>query len=380
MRGVVDPVPVHLMGGTDRAGARRRYWRARRLARGRRGVVAVVGTLLSLLVFFALFGIFITQYVPLWMTDNESQFTSQAAGSFAQFKQGVDLQYTLDGPPTFGTSFTISSGGVPLFAQPTEGTLVFLPSTCPNGFYTSSTASSPAALGQPVTPSYCVFENLTLSNGPPAQGVPTGIFFSQHVASGVLEMSLPNRYYTPQTFYFEDDAVIQSQGGSQQLMLLPPPLNVTSAGGNTSVAASFLALYGNASTVIGLGSQQVYSHLRFAQTVTSRGVTAPNQGPLFNMTFEIGTQYPCAWQQYLRPMMTASGVPFWSTGSAAPHTSYFNWTISLTKLAAETIPVSASACYSASGTTTVLTLRLTNVNFATVFYAAAQLNLGIGGT
>ena len=354
----------------------------------------MVGTLLSLLVFFALFGIFITQYVPLWMTDNESQFTSEAAASFAQFKQGVDLQYTLNGPPTFGTSFTISSGGVPLFAQPTEGTLVFLPSTCPKGFSTSSTTSTPAGWGQPLDSTHCVFENLTLSNGPPAQGVPTGIFFSEHVATGVLQMGLPNRYYTPQTFYFEDDAVIQSQGGSQQLMLLPPPLNVTSVGGNitsvggtltlvggnTSLTASFLDLYGNASSVIGQGAQEVYSHLRFAQTITSHGVvTSPTQGPLFNMTFEIGTQYPCAWQQYLRSMMTSSGVPYSPGGQPYPDT-YYNWTSSLTKLHSQTIPVNSSACYSSNGATTVITLRLTDLSFATVFYAATQLNLGIGGT
>ncbi len=318
--------------------------------------------------FFALFGIFLTQYVPLWMTDNESQFTSQASSSFAQFKAGVDLQYVLAGPPSIGTTFTMSSNGVPLIAQPTQGTLVFLPTTCPNGFATKTAGSSVA--GQPVSSSYCVFENITLSAGPGGSGL-----YSQHIASGVLEMGLPNRYYSAQTFYFEDDAVIESQGGLQQIMSLAPPLNVSTAGGNTSVTTSFLNLIGNASTVIGQGSQQVFSHLRYAQVVTSNGARV---GPrsLLNLTFEIGTQYPCAWQGFLRSMMNSSGVPYAATPTAYPATSY-NWGSPLTHAA--TIPVPASACFSASNTY-IVALNVVDVSYATVFYAGTQLTLGVGGT
>ncbi len=342
-------------------------------------MVAVVGTLLALLVFFALFGIFLTQYVPLWMTDNESQLSSEASASFAQFKQGVDLQYLLDGPQSVGTSFTISSQGVPLLAQPTQGTLTFLPTTCPNGFYTKGTSGSPANWGQPTNPAYCIFQNLTLSFGPARLGVPTGIFYTQHVASGVLEMTLPNRYFTPQTFYFEDDAVVQSQGGAQQIMVLPPPLNVTTVAGNTSVSSSFLQLYGNASTVLGQGAQQVFSHLRYSQAVSSLGRVGSNGGTRFNLTFEIGTQYPCAWQGFLESMMNGSGVPFSQTGLAYP-TTYYNWTNALVRAPVATIPVSVSTCSTTNGGTVLLSLRVTNVNFATAFYAGAQVSLGIGGT
>ena len=190
----------------------------------------MVGTLLALLVFFALFGIFLTQYVPLWMTDNESQFTAQTATSFAELKEDIDTQYILGGPPTFGSSFTLASNGIPLLAQPTEGTLAFLPTTCPGGFYTKATTSSPGLYGQPASPSYCVFENVTLSVGPGGSGP-----YTQHVPSGVLEMLLPNRYYNTQTFYFEDDAVVQSQGGVQQILTFPPPLNVTTINSNLSL-------------------------------------------------------------------------------------------------------------------------------------------------
>ena len=323
----------------------------------------MVGTLLALLVFFALFGIFITQYVPLWMTDNESGFTSEASASFANFKAGVDDQYILNGPPTYGTSFTISSGGVPLLAQPTEGTLLFLPTTCPAGFNTGSSGGTIA--GQPVHPTYCVFENITLSAGPGGSGL-----YSQHVPSGVLEMVLPNRYYSAETFYFEDDAVVQSQGGPQQILALPPPLSVTTVTGNTSVATSFLQLYGNASTVIGQGAEQVFSHLRYSQTVSSNGGGTP-----FTLTFEIGTQYPCAWSHYLQSLMSSSGV-------AASHyviNAWANWTSPASSWTSPTT-VPNSACTGGTGQTTVLRLQIQDVNYATVFYAGAQVSLGIGGT
>jgi hypothetical protein len=363
------------MGGANVARAGRRYRRARRLRRDPRGLVAVVGTLLALLVFFALFGIFLTQYLPLWMTDNESQFTSQAATSFANFKQAVDSQYVLDGPQSIGTAFTISSQGVPLLAQPTEGTLVFLPTTCPGGFYLKGTAGATALnYGQPVVPSYCVFENISLSTGPGGSGL-----YSQHVPSGVLEMVLPNRYFNAQTFYFEDDAVIQSQGGYQQIVTLPPPLNVTTVSGNTTVYSSFLQMYGNASTVIGQGSEEVFSHLRYSQLVTSNGKTTANGGhTLFNVTFEIGTQYPCAWQRQLWSIMNVSGVPYSTTKLAYP-TTYFNWT-NPTTTNTQTIPVAPSGCLTTNGATTVISLRINNVDYADLWSAGVQVAVGIGGT
>ena len=378
MHGVDDPVPVYRMGGRNRSYARRRYLRSRRLRGNRRAVVAVVGTLLALLVFFALFGIFLTQYVPLWMTDNESQFTSQTSASFAQFKSNLDQQYLLDGPPTYGTPFTISSQGVPLIAQPTQGTLSFLPTTCPSGF---SVSKSTGIIGQPMSPGYCVFQNLTLTVGPGGSGV-----YSQHVASGVLQMQLPNRYYNGQTFYFENDAVVQSQGGFQQVLALPPPFNVSTVGGvatvgsNTSVVTSFLQLYGNASTVVGQGTEQVYSHLRFSDTVTSNGRSG---GSSFALQYEIGTQYPFAWQRYFLSMMNASGL-----SPAANPTQpfyYYNWSEPCSSSAwfnsvGGLRYVTTNGCTTFNGATTVLNLTLMNVNYATVFYAGAQVALGIGGT
>ena len=82
--------------------------------------------------------IFLTQYVPLWMSDNEAQFTANAAASFGLLKSSIDSQYVLGAPQTYGLPVQISSDSVPLLAQPTQGTLTFLPQICPKGFATAT--------------------------------------------------------------------------------------------------------------------------------------------------------------------------------------------------------------------------------------------------
>ncbi len=333
----------------------------------------MIGTLLALLVFFALFGIFLTQYVPLWMTDNEAMYTSQASTSFATLKSVIDEQYALDGPQTVGTPFQVSSQGIPLIAQPTQGTLEFLPNSCPGsggvGFFSATAtggakgnggaSSSTAQYGQPVTPTFCVFANVTESIGP--GGVPN---YGQQIASGTLQMILPNRYYSPETFYMEEDGVVQSQSSTYQVLAFPPPLNISYAGGNTTITTSFLQLYGNASAVVGQGSQEVYSQLRYASLQTSNG-----RGTPFTFTYEIGTQYPCAWDPFLYKLVTQSGVPaadYKLAGNFSHAESYI-----LT-------PSYTGSCYSGSGATTILAFSLTTVNYAQVYVAGVQITMGIG--
>jgi hypothetical protein len=379
------------MGGTNSPAAGRRYRRARRLRHESRGVVAVIGTLLALLVFFALFGIFLTQYVPLWMTDNESLLVAESSTSFATFKSIIDQQYALGGPQTVGTPFAISSQSVPLIAQPTEGTLVFLPNSCPGAggvpFYTSGgieggnggSSSATKQYGQPVNPAFCAFANITESVGPGGYKN-----YGQAIATGSLQLVLPNRYYTPETFYFEDDGVVQTQSVGYQVMAFPPPLNISSVGvvpgmpysGNVTVTSSFLQLYGNSSSVVGQGSEEVYSQLKYANLQTSNG-----GGQSFNFTFEIGTAFPCAWDPYLYNVVTQSGLPAGTaaTEKAGDSVYQLNATFSHTS----SVPLSktfSGNCFSSSGATTVLAFTLYNIDYAQVYFAGVQVTLGVGAT
>ncbi len=346
------------MGGTPHRrgrGSRRRAWRGRR---NERGVVAVIGTLLALLVFFTLFGVFLTQYLPLWMTQNEAAFTAQADFSFASFKSAIDSQYEFGGPQTVSVPFPLSSGSVPLLAQPTEATLEYLPSGCARGFVLSGPTR-----GQPVNPAACIFANVSVSHGPGGSGA-----FSERISSGVLEEVLPNRYYTPETFYLEDDAVVQSQPGGYQVMAVNPPLNLSRAAtGNTTVTTSLLQLYGNASAIVGQGTQPIYSHFRYSQLVASNGVhVTANQSYLpFVFSFEIGTEFPCAWSSFLQQMISSSGI-----GGQ-------NATLAYTP---STFTPTPANCATPGGATTIITLTVSNVNYVQYYFAGVQVSTGIGGT
>ncbi len=272
--GAFGPGSVHGMGGDHRHNVGRRYRRGRRLHGSSRAVVAVVGTLLALLVFFALFGVFITQYVPLWMTDNEAQFTAQTQESFATLKSDVDLQAALGGPPSFGTPFVMSSQGIPLLAQPTAGTLNF----------------------NPKTPG--IFANVSFSPGPGNSGR-----LYQNLSLGTIAMTLANRYYAPQQFSFEDDAVLQAQSPTQQIVAYPPSLNINVTGSQVGVTLSLVQLLGNSTQAISTGTQEIFTHYVHSQSYTANNSLRP-----VSATFLLGTSYACGWYTFFLQEFQKTGI------------------------------------------------------------------------
>ncbi len=340
----------------------RRSPRRGRFRRGRRGVVSVIGTLLALLVFFALFGIFLTQYLPLWMTDNESELTNEAESSLAMLKAGIDTQWAFDGPPEYTVPFTMSSQAVPLLAQPTGAILSLLPPYCVGGF--SSTTP-----GKPVEPQNCVYEYLSLtSSGTLTQNHSYAVWS----ASGSVELQIPNRYYTPQTFFFEDDGLIQSQPGGHQWMLLPPTLNVSRVGTNVTVRDTFLEVFTNSSEFIGQGTEDLTSHLLFSNVVSSadRFVSGTTSEP-FTVTYTVGTLNLCAWYGYLSGLKNASVNETNPTGTIT--LSVLNDTTSIAP------PFASGVCTNSDKVTYDLTLTIPKVTYASLFSAGVQLSLNVGG-
>ena len=308
---------------------RRRYRRRRGFRSARRGVVAVVGTLLSLLVFFALFGIFITQYVPVWMADNESAFTSGVQQSLAQLQSNINFQETVGGPPSLATPFTLSSLGIPLIAQPTAASLAYVPHY--QGTYV----------------------NVSEQIGP---GGAAG--FSENLSLGVLQVSLPNRYFPPQSFEYEDGAVIQSQGDTSQGMLYPPLLTLNTSGHQNYGTLGLLQLYGNATQVVSTGTVEVYSHLGTVLDFPSNGsaespVYRPAGTP-FAVTIRIGTLFPCAWATYLNQTLAASGLAP-ANYSLTPH-----------------------LCTPSGGTSTLIVLSLPEMTSFNLLLASFTLQIGVG--
>ena len=330
----------------------------------------MVGTLLALLVFFALFGIFLTEYLPVWMSANESQFTSQAITSLATFKSNVDSQYALGGPVLYSTEFPLSSQGVPLLAQPTEATLTLLPPSCPNSFDNKTTNTT---YGAPRVVSACVFEREAFSAGAAAK---TNIGWNATTVTALLEMQLPNRYFSQQTFFYEDDAIVQSQGGGHAAIIGPPPLTISKSGANVSVTSSYLELYGNSTVVIGQGSEEVYSQLITDQTTTSvaRFLSSGGTAVPFNYTYQIGTRNPCAWWYFFTNATAASGLSKYTSGTSP------GWTLSWasTATSSTTTAPTASVCLNSNSLTYIVTLKVYYLTYATVTVSALLVSLGAG--
>jgi hypothetical protein len=185
---------------------------------------------------------------------------------------------------------------------------------------------------------------------------------------------MPNRYFTPEQFYFEEDGVVQSQSSGYQVMAFPPPLNLTYVGGNLTVTSSFLQLYGNSSTVVGQGSEEVYSQLRYSSVEASNGGGSP-----FTYTYEIGTQFPCAWDPFLYKLVTQSGLPtsdynlfaYFGKNPTSGSNPYKSVTLT---------PSYTGSCFNTNGETTLLAFQLFNVNYAQVYVAGVQVTMGIGAS
>ncbi len=307
--------------------------------------------MLSLLVFFALFGVFITQYVPLWMSQNENQYSNDAQASLEELKQYVDDQAIFGIPHTYAVPFTLSSQGIPLFAQPTQGSLSYFSGGCSKGFVQN---------GSPVSPSACSFQSLSYTSGVSPQNV------TLYAATDYLEMQLPNRYYPSQNLFFEGDAVIVSQGGSHQWMLVPPPLNIsvsppTGAPSNVTVTSSLVSLLGSSGSFSGQGTTDVYSTLLSNTNISSlHRFVSDNVSLNFTVTFRVGTHNPCAWWAFLNGLVTpASGVTVTLIPNVLP---------------------AATSCGSATGPTTQLILVVQGVRFAQAYIGQTQISVNSGSS
>ncbi|MGA7861826.1 MAG: hypothetical protein WCB19_08225 [Thermoplasmata archaeon] len=302
--------------------------RHRRFRRNRRGLVAVVGTLLSLLVFLSLFGTFLTFYLPLWMSDNEANFTGGVATSLAELQSNMVLQAGTGEPPILSTPFTMSSDSVPLLSVPTTGTLAFLPRT-PGA---SVSLSIPNFLTGN-TPYKQTFGGLSL---------------------GTLLLTLPNRYFSPETFDLEDGAVIQSEGDTNQLIAYPPIFELQKTGPSLDLTLMLTQMYGNATRLTSPGTIEVYSQLLGDTQTLRNNVT----GAVASLFLNVTTHYPCAWSTFFTQSRTVANV------SAAQMTVTYS--------------SGYTPCTATSGLAKNVNVLITNIASVTLILANFQVSAGIG--
>ena len=144
---------------------------------------------MALLVFLTFLSLIVNQYVPVWMKDSESAHMNTALGQFSQFKSSVDLQMLAvrsaqeqrrqHVPVTAFAPVTLGIDGVPIFTSPTPGTLETLPNEAPwNVWFRKTLAGT----------TYEVNES----------------------SSGVVRLSVSNRYFVAQDIIYENGAVIRA--------------------------------------------------------------------------------------------------------------------------------------------------------------------------
>jgi hypothetical protein len=279
------------MGNRSLRGRRRRVGR-RGLHRDGRGLVAVVGTLLSLLVFLSLFGTFLVFYLPVWMSEDENAFTNGLAQSVATLQSNIQVQTIRGGPAVMASPFTLSSQAVPFLAVPTQGILVFLP-------------NAPGAWANLSIPRFFNGSSgATQTYGP----------YVNNLNLGTFSVQAPNRYIPGQTFEFENGAVVTSQSDTAQILSFPPLFSVSKVGTNLNVTIMLLNLVGNATRVTSPGTVEVYSHLMGAiQTFRSTSSTA--------VYLNVSTNYPCAWTNYFAGVRSTGNLTSTQMGITSLDTS-----------------------------------------------------------
>jgi hypothetical protein len=257
------------------------------------GVAATVGTIMSLLVLVSLMGIFTNQFVPVWMSDNESTHMSNVIEQFISLKSSIDISISnnpnsLIAPSPIFVPITLGSAGIPVFAGPTAGIL----------------SLSPDTIGQ--RPSY----NINYTWVSDVSGSPTTYYLSganDGHAGGNLDLYCPNRYFVEQHVIYEGGAVILNQSDGE-FVIAGPQLAIRNMGTvsnpNWTIMLTQVTVEGMNNTIGGAGSKGVVANLIFADT-TSMSNSTPS-----DLVINIASPHGIAWMSYFNRSFNASGMRY----------------------------------------------------------------------
>jgi len=245
-----------------------------------RGVAATVGTIMTLLVFLTFMGVFTNQFVPVWMSDNESTHMTEAIQQLVSLKSNIDgliadYANSLIAVPPIVIPVTLSAPGIPVFASPTAGILSFKP---------DSRSGMPAF-------------NTTYTTDLVADDGHTG---------GEVRLYCPNRYYVEQSVIYEGGAIIINQTDGE-FIVAGIGIAVTSYGGGRVVQMTQVSMVGLNKTVGGTGAKAVNANLLYASTTQYRD-ESPLAADRENITITITTKHGHAWANYFRKALNSTNA------------------------------------------------------------------------
>ncbi len=313
-------------------------------------VASTVGTIMALLVFLTFLSLIVNQYVPVWMKDSEASHMNGALGAFGSLKGAIDLQIlaaeaaqlakTHYIPVAASTAVGLGVDGVPIFSAPTLGALQAIPDA------------------GPFTVQFSYIPN---------KAVPSQVATVNETSSGVIQLTVGNRYYIPQTIAYENGAVIRYQSDGQTIRA-QPTFVILKTNNTLDVSFGLVSLYGTG--IVAGTSTEVVNTQVFAFDRQDYTGFASNAVLWVNHT----SAYGLAWYRFLNATL-AHALNLGGTFTQTP------LDVSFTAKIGATIIYVVSARYNPTNQIYTMQLQLRNTVFLPLIafhLQHAQVQVGVG--
>ena len=253
------------------------------LKRRKEGQASVIGTIMAIMIMLSFLSLLTTQYVPITMTEYEAQHMNQVLSEFYNLRQNID-NLIISEQTSMGmfSTVTLGTSNVPVFSAPTTSRLSFI---APNITYGESTVS------------FETWEFGTVTER----------------GAGSLELYAANRYFVPQTVFYENAAVIISQHEGEVVKAVPH-FNVEDVGGRLHLSVSMVQLIGIPISITGAEAIGIQTLLHATDTWQYNVSEA--------VTYTISTRNVNAWGDIFNSALKDVDSDLWNLTLEDPVNKY----------------------------------------------------------
>ncbi len=268
------------------------------------GIASTVGTIFALMIFTSLLSMFMVQVVPVQIKENEAEHDMQVLSQLSQLRSMVDL-LTLTKNTNYTAYVPIKLGapGVPVVASPTYGQLSVYPAGLNSTYYMNVSF-------------YDNYSNYILLK-----------------SQGSIQFTAPNRYYVPETFSYENGAIIRYNFYAKNAVVpIQPNMKFVNASRYMNVSMTLQSIYGLPVTVTGVETRSLGISLQGVTTQTYF-LGGKELNITINDTYYYGLMplnFTPYWISMLSNMLNQSGIPM--ELSPLPGANYPYYTISGNKI------------------------------------------------
>ncbi|MGC8581213.1 MAG: hypothetical protein ACP5MW_02575 [Thermoplasmata archaeon] len=265
---------------------------SKRFSHRKKGVAAVIGTMLSLMVFLSIFVLIMSQIVPQWMQSYEAAYENEVEWNMLSFDHATTLSSLTNSTKLIMASpFEMQSSGIPLISPPTNGFLTFDPG---DGL---------------------MFANIFIPNSPGNGNGgsyiinPPSFPALSQMYGGSLKMFVPVRYLSyPETLIYQNSAIMVTAGSSNAIRISPEFKIITIQGGSGTYYELYIGLYafyGSPASSSGPGTQVVYTQLLGVQQYKESYTNTP---AVYLYLYEKYQSQAHAWVSWIWNYMNQTGV------------------------------------------------------------------------